>query len=164
MSIQDWGALGELVSAIAIIVTLVYLSIQVKYARIAASDASRVNRLAGIHNIELQYVNDPSFRELWSKVSGPGLSKIYEDIANELEISQDEAMRVISYGSNWIWLHWAQFRSIKTAEDESELKNIINAWYSEGPMRALIEHHMYRSFYDQEFMSFIDENISKHDD
>ncbi|PCI74316.1 MAG: hypothetical protein COB20_15310 [SAR86 cluster bacterium] len=137
MSIQDWGAIGESVSAIAIIVTLVYLSIQVKYARIAASNASRGDRVAGIHNIELQFMSDPEFRTLWAKLAGPGLSKIHEDVASEWDLSIDETLKIISYGASWVWLHWAQFRPIKTPEDEAELKNIISVWYGEGPMRTI---------------------------
>jgi hypothetical protein len=123
--------------------------------------ASRGNRVAGIHNIELQFMSDPEFRALWSKLSTPELSKMYLEIAEELGISKDETMKVVSYGSNWLWLHWGQFRSIKSPEDGAELKNIISAWYSDGPMRTLIDHQSFRLYFDQEFIKFIDNNIGK---
>ena len=51
MTIQDWGAIGEFISAIAILVTLIYLAVQIKYAQMSATDESRANRVAGIHHI-----------------------------------------------------------------------------------------------------------------
>lgn len=35
MTIQDWGAMGEVVGAIAVVVTLAYLATQIRQARIA---------------------------------------------------------------------------------------------------------------------------------
>lgn len=41
MSIQDWGAIGEILGAAAILVTLIYLANQIKYARLTAMDTNR---------------------------------------------------------------------------------------------------------------------------
>jgi uncharacterized membrane protein YccF (DUF307 family) len=41
MTIQEWGAVGELISAIAILITLVYLAVQIKQARFATIDQNR---------------------------------------------------------------------------------------------------------------------------
>jgi hypothetical protein len=48
MTVQDWGAIGELVVAIATIATLAYLAIQIRYTRLQASDVSRQARASGV--------------------------------------------------------------------------------------------------------------------
>ena len=163
MSVQDWGAIGELVSAIAIIVTLVYLAVQVKYARIAATDASRANRVEGIHAINSLHLSDSFYRSTWNKASGPGIRKVWQDIGDHLDLSEEEASVLMFGGSNWVFLHWAQFRSIKTPEDEAELRNIVRMWYSENPMRTLIDNEGFRAFFDKDILDFIDANIEENE-
>ena len=53
MTIQDWGAIGELLSAVAVVVTLGYLATQIRYARLTASDASRQARASGVREMEM---------------------------------------------------------------------------------------------------------------
>ena len=43
MSLQDWGSIGEFVAAIATLLTLVYLSLQVRANTLAAQTESRLN-------------------------------------------------------------------------------------------------------------------------
>jgi heme/copper-type cytochrome/quinol oxidase subunit 2 len=159
MTIQDWGAIGELISAVAIFITLIYLAVQVKYARISATDASRANRVTGIHQISAKFIVNPEMRQAWLKAAGPGQTQLYEEMSAELGITFDEAAVVSTTGADWAWLHWAQFRSVKTLEDEAELRNIIAVWYSENPMKALMSHHSFRSHFDGAFLEFVDEIV-----
>ncbi len=41
MSVQDWGAIGELISAIAVLITLVYLTKQIRHGNRSAENDSR---------------------------------------------------------------------------------------------------------------------------
>ena len=41
VSIQDWGALGEIVGALAVIGTLGYLAVQTKQTRVAAEQTAK---------------------------------------------------------------------------------------------------------------------------
>ena len=59
--VVNWGSIGELVGAIAVVVTLGYLAIQIRYARMMASDASRQSRADGV--LEMQIA---SLSTVWS--------------------------------------------------------------------------------------------------
>ena len=64
MSIQDLGALGELVAAIATIVTLLYLALQIRRntkAQIAATEFSSDERN---QQYMLAFMQDPAIAEL----------------------------------------------------------------------------------------------------
>ncbi len=159
MTVQDWGAIGELASAVAIIVTLIYLAVQVKYARVAASDASRANRRAGIHEINSVTITNPEILQAWIKSAGPELTGIYTECAEELNITIEESVTLFVVVADWMFLHWAQFRSMKTPEDEAELKNIVSSWYSINPMKTFVTNDQFRSFFDTDFLEFMDESV-----
>ena len=160
MTIQDWGAIGVLIGAVAILVTLIYLAVQIKYARISATDQTRANRVAGIHMVNNRISENQELQRAWIKSAGPAYTKIYEDLSVELGLSIYEAILVGTSGCDWIWLHWAQFRSVKTKEDEAELRNIILAWYGENPMKAIIESPAFRGYFDGDFLEFVDEILA----
>ena len=127
MSIQDWGAIGELLSAAAIFVTLIYLATQIKYARLTAMDINRTNRVVGIRDL------------------------------NGVIATNADARAVCA---NWGYTHWAQYRSLKSSEDEEELKNIVKVWYSENPMSTLLSHDNFRAFFEADFVSWLDEIVA----
>lgn len=160
MTIQDWGAIGELIGAVAILFTLIYLAVQVKYARTSVTDTNRANRVTGIHEVDTRIFDSAELRQAWLKASGPGKRELYEQLSSELGITIDEAILVSTQGGSWAWLHWAQFRSVKTAEDEAELRNIIAVWYGENPMKALMSNPSFRSFFDSRFLEFVDDILA----
>ena len=43
------GAIGEILGAIAVVATLFYLAVQIRYARIATVDRNRESRVNGIY-------------------------------------------------------------------------------------------------------------------
>ena len=51
MTIQELGSLGELVGAVAVLVTLVYLSIQTRQSRIAAQETAKFAELQATHSL-----------------------------------------------------------------------------------------------------------------
>jgi len=56
MSFQDLGSLGEVVGAIAVLATLVYLAIQTRETRIAAEETAKFAGLRATHSIVNLYV------------------------------------------------------------------------------------------------------------
>ena len=55
MSLQDVGSIGELVAAIATVITLVYLSIQVRHNSRALDRSNDFAQAGSIHDITLLY-------------------------------------------------------------------------------------------------------------
>ena len=156
MNWEAVGAIGEIVGAIAVIATLAYLATQIRYARLAASDSSRQHRAQGIMDMELTYLNNSEFRAAWDKGEGAEAERITRDIAKELNLSIEEARLVVRGASGWAWLHWAQFRSIKTEADTLELENIVREFYGAPPMSVVwTKHPWFAERFDDGFVSWV---------
>jgi hypothetical protein len=160
VTIQDWGAVGEIVGAVAILVTLIYLATQVKYARLTTTDFNRNSRVEGIRQINGALIQNDNARVAWFKSVGPMNHQLNSEIADTLDLSFDDAVLVVLQGTNWCFTHWAQYRSLKNPEDTKELQNIIQAFYSENPMKALIVHPLFQGYFDSEFIEWVDQILS----
>ena len=78
VTIQGWGAIGEVVGAVAVVATLAYLATQIRYARLAASDTSRENRAQGVRDMMITTINNPAFRDAWRKADTGSSSPMAE--------------------------------------------------------------------------------------
>ena len=161
MNIQDLGALGEIVGAIAIVVTLAYLAVQIRYAKIAVTDQSRQNRAAALREINGRLVDNSELRQVFDKVASAEWQSMLNDLASTWKVALDEASLIFWSQNDYIWTHWAQYYSQKTKDDERELENIISTWYSAPPMKDIIEHETVRLFYEPEFVDWIDSVTAK---
>ena len=78
MSIQDLGSIGELISAVAVLATLIYLSIQTKQTRKAAEQTAYFSQLqANVSTVDLYsrwrtYLQDPGLLEIIGKANRGG--------------------------------------------------------------------------------------------
>ena len=160
---MDWdavGAVGEILGAFAVFVTLIYLANQIRYARLTAMDANRFHRVDAIRDLNGKLTTNGEVRAAWNKAIGPAFRQLHTDIADSLDLSFDEASLVVNQGASWGFTHWAQWRSLKSSADEKELMNIVRAWYGENPMKALIGHPLFRAYYDEEFVHWLDETLA----
>ena len=73
MNWEAIGAIGEIVGALAVGLTLAFLAIQVRHAKEAAADTNRLERSQGVRDIMLATSVDSDFREIVSK--GLGLTE-----------------------------------------------------------------------------------------
>ena len=70
MSIQDWGAIGELVGGIAIIVSLLYVGLQVKHGTNATRAATNQSFAAQFSELILR-ITKPELRDIfWRGITG----------------------------------------------------------------------------------------------
>lgn len=89
---MNWAAIsaiGQLAGAIAVVVTVGYLAVQIRLARLAASDANRLQRGVGVREMIFNVLNNEQLRRATDK------SERYDDtirlVAQHLELSDDEA-------------------------------------------------------------------------
>ena len=161
MTIQDWGAIGEVVGSIAVVVTLGYLATQIRYARLAASDASRQARSSGVIAMQQMEISNADYRKAWAKAdtdSGPR----HEELAERLGVTADEANLVWAGCCAWTYLHWAQFRAMKTEEDHIELESLVSAFYSRTPMVVVWNHDpLLKAMVDPDFVTWVDSVLEK---
>ena len=154
------SAISETVGVIAIVISLLYIAFQVRFARLTAADTSRTARSIGVRENVLAMVNNSELRENWMKSSG--LKSVYEMIGTEMNVSADGAIQIDNMCQCWMWLHWGQYKSIKTPADLKELENIVSVFYSVPPMLNCWRKSPYGSkIFDEDFVRFVEGAISK---
>ena len=99
MSIQDLGNIGEFISAIAVVISLIYLAIQVKSGRIALEDAQVRERL------NQEFASNEYFNQLRNLVaSDEQLASIeIRGIANLSSLDEVERRRFDELMLGWVW-------------------------------------------------------------
>ena len=161
MTIQDWGAVGEIVGALAVVVTLAYLATQIRYARVAANDASRQGRADGVREILVATMTDPELRRVWMKAD-PSADARMERLSGKMGLTKDEAYLAWHVCCAWTFVHWAQYRSMKSTEDEQELENLVSSFYSIPPMAPIWEtDELLKALLDPGFVAWVDDVLAK---
>jgi hypothetical protein len=79
MSISDLGSIANLLSAVAVLATLVYLAIQVKQANLLARAQARQHMVAQANDELYTWMNDPALRACFTKdeLSGDEQAKMH---------------------------------------------------------------------------------------
>jgi hypothetical protein len=160
VTVQELGSLGELIAALATVATLVYLATQIRYARLAASDASRQARAESVREMQLVSLNNREFREAWNKAD-PGAAARMKTLSDRLGVSVGEAELIWHGCCAWTFIHWSQFRSMKTADDQTELENLVREFYSIPPMVVVWKHDPpIKALLDPGFVAWVDKTIA----
>ncbi len=153
------SAIGQVISGVAVAMTLIYLTAQVRYAKIAASDANRLARSNGVVNFFLTAAHNPEFRRVGLNIGTH--RKFIEEVARRLEITIDEATQINCSAHYWFWLHWGQWSTTTEARDRAELKNMVQKFYTKPHIRIIWEAN--RSRLDASFTKFVDDAIAEVD-
>jgi hypothetical protein len=162
--LMNWNAISaisEAVGVVAIVISLLYLAFQIRFARLAAADTTRTARAIGVREIDLTMVNSLELRENWLKSSN--LTPVYEELGSQLKLTVEETLQVDTLCQCWMRLHWGQHKSITTPEDLKDLEGLVSVFYSAPPMLQCWQNGPYgKNIFDADFVRFIDEAISKH--
>ncbi|MEC7766452.1 MAG: hypothetical protein VYA28_07715 [Pseudomonadota bacterium] len=160
MNWEAIGALGEIVGALAVVLTLAYLAIQVRHAKEAAADTNRLERSKGVRDMMLASAADSGLRENLTK--GLQLSDYYNEIASNLNMSSDEAASFDWAMLYWFWLHWGQYASTTKESDVEELRNVISGFYRNPGVRVCWEKSPWaRPVLEKDFVNFVDEILAQ---
>ena len=160
MNWEAIGALGEIVGALAVVLTLAYLAIQVRHAKEAAADTNRLERSKGVRDMMLASAADNGRRENLTK--GLQLSDYYNEIASNLNMSSDEAASFDWAMLYWFWLHWGQYASTTKESDVEELRNVISGFYRNPGVRVCWEKSPWaRPVLEKDFVNFVDEILAQ---
>ncbi len=65
MSIQEWGAIGEVIGGIAVVVTLIYLSIQLKQSNVTTHRNMYAQAAVAISDFWLNLAREPELHQLY---------------------------------------------------------------------------------------------------
>lgn len=151
-------ALGQIISTVAVVLTLVYLTNQIQQAETASTDANRLARSSGVAEFFLAAAHDPEFRRLQERAAGDTVrAHFIREVRRRLELSEDEATQLAAGAQYWFWLHWGQWRSSMDEGDRRELQNMIERFYALPHIRVVWEAH--RDWMDPAFAEFVDEAL-----
>lgn len=153
------SAIGQLLSGLGVALTLVYLTLQVRHAEIAASDANRLARTNGVVNFFLASAHDPDFRQTSLRMRKK--TALIDEIGRRLEITQEEATHLESVALYWFWLHWGQWNTTNEAKDLIEIKNMVRRFYTQPHIRLMWEAHI--GWMDPLFEDFVNEVLAEAD-
>ena len=161
---MNWDALGaiaEIVGALAVVLTLVYLAFQVRYARTATLDQNRLTRSTAIRDIILATANNDDLRA--SQMKNWGLEQYYESLAEELGTTSTEASRNEWANAAYFWMYWGQWNTTHDPKDLRELEHIISKIYSIPGVRHTWDMSpLGKVLMDEHFVEFVDGVLAKH--
>jgi hypothetical protein len=162
MNWEAIGAVGETLSAILVLVTLVYLATQVRYAKNAAADANRLASARGVCEYQLAVATNDVL--IQSITVANGYESWYQKLSEVLGITVEEAMRAEAVSLYWIWLHWGQYCSTNNKEDLAELGKTIGKFYNGSrAIKYTWENGPFaKPLLNKKFAEFVDSHMQKH--
>ena len=153
------GAIGEILGAAAVVSTLVYLAIQVRYAKDASADVNRLSRAAGVRETIALTLGDSQLVNAW--ITAQGSQSHYERLTRSFGLDDiEDGFHVEQLCQSWWWLHWGQWASITTDRDMDELRHLISEFYSQPPMSLAWNESQNVVLLEPAFREFVDEAIS----
>ena len=145
MTIQDWGAIGEILGAIATIITLIYLATQLRHNTRALQATGMDSTIQAANDIRTNLFLDPEITRIYRS----GLENI--DSLNDIE---RERFRLIMTNALWaIWNTYTQSQLGGRQSWESQ-KNIARRFLSEPGGTWF--WNTYKSEFDADFQAEID--------
>ena len=161
ITLQQLLYVSEMAATVAVIATLAYLAVQVRYARLASADVNRHYRAEGVTQMALAYATNPGLGKLWAKAQ-PEANSTYQAIAEDLGVSVDEAIQIDYVSVYWMWLHWGQYASINTPVDLAELQHLVSEFYSVPPVSVSWQRSRYhKNLLDRRFVRFVDHAVER---
>ena len=149
MTLQDWGALGELVGGVAIIVSLIYVGLQVKQGTRASRAATSQSFSAQYADLILQLTR-ADFRDIFWRGIG-GLQNLRES----------EVAAFMAFLASWIRTFESFYFQKKEGSFDTELFDswmvqTLDFFVKEGPSEywALRKHQ-----FSTDFVEYFDEQL-----
>ncbi len=157
MSIQDLGAIGEFISSVVIVVTLVVLIHEVRGSKQATLRANVLERQRKRDDLQRSQVESPDLGNMWVKANQHlGLSQT--EPAAEFGLEPDQYHRLsLHFGRTLLQLHDAYMSDLPKEEREdveSQLRFLLSQpafskWY-ETIGRSVFSRSSYRrGFFDR---------------
>ena len=154
MNWEAIGATGEILGALAVVLTLIYLAVQVRHARDATMDQNRLTRSTAVREIVLASCADDEFRH--GQICQWGLEEYYEKLAQELGITSVEASRREWGDSYYFWMYWGQWAATNDPNDLEELRHIIKSLFVHGTRRTWDSSPLGKAICEERFVRFVD--------
>ena len=162
---MNWDAIaavGEILGASAVVLTLGYLAVQVRDAKRATSDQNRLSRATAVREMALAVCSDDQLR--WSQMQNWGLEDHYQALGAKTGVTAIEASRVDWANGYYFWMYWGQFASTHGTKDRDEIANVLRGLLTLPGMRTTWETSpLARPLLEPDFVAFVDEILEQLD-
>ena len=160
MQLENLYFVSQILASLAVMASLIYLATQIRFAKLAAADFSRLTRVTGVRENLRETANNAELRKNWLKSTG--LAPAYESLGSSLGVDADAAIQIDFMCQSWMWLHWGHYSSITKQSDLDELGHTIGMFYSAPPMSTCWAESPYpKALLTMAFIQFIDDAIAK---
>ena len=161
---MNWEALAtiaELIGAVGVIASLIYVARQVKSSQSTAADTNRLTRSGRIAEMIHTFAADDALRN--SVIKSYRLEDDYKKMAAALDISFDDAARTDFVNAYWFWVHWGQYCSTTDSDDIEELKKSIGA-YADMPAinYSWANSVLGKRILDSRYVKFAERTLGEH--
>ena len=154
------GAVGDILGALAVVFTLIYVAAQVKHAKNSMADQNRLERTRGVKDMVALVCANDELR--YDQIRNWGLEAYYEALGEKEGISAERASGVDWANSYYFWMYWGQYSSTTGVEDLVELENVIGGLLElPGVKYSWETSPMNRPLLAPKFVRFIDEILEK---
>jgi hypothetical protein len=155
MNWEAIGAISETLGVVAIVITLIYVAVQVRHAKESTADQNRLERSRAVREMAVLVCENPELR--YDQIRNWGLEKYYEDLGAEEGMTPERASGVDWANSYYFWMYWGQYSSTTQNEDLEELKHVIGALLDLPGMRKTWETSpMTKPELEPRFVEFVD--------
>ena len=137
MNWEAIGAIGEILGAAAVVLTLGYLAIQVRHAKNATADQNRLERARGVREMALAMISNPEVAH--DQIESFGWEEYYEDLGKAAGITPERALSVDWANAYYFWMYWGQYASTTNKDDLAELAHVIDGLLDTPGMRKTWE-------------------------
>ena len=151
------GATGEWAGALAVVITLVYLSIQIRQAKEATRQATEQRRGEAAQRQLQLIVENPKFAELLTRNSGHALHN--DEMAAHWGCSRAEALQLVMFYSAW-GSAWEEYYLSESRDPKrwATVERRIVGQLSTEPGRSFWNN--LNQLYSPEFVSRVDDLLA----
>ncbi len=156
------ATVAEVVAAIGVIASLIYVARQVRSSQETAADTNRLARASGVREVMLANATNDKLRN--SVMKAYGTAPYYKEMARVLDVTIDDAARTDYQNCYLCWLHWGQFASTTDPQDLQELKNIMRTYLIPALKYSWDNSPWAKPSLDPKFVTFVDAVLAEPSD
>jgi hypothetical protein len=158
MEIQDLGAIGEFVSSVAIVITLIFLALETRRSRTATQQSNRQarQRIRTDHSLGIAF--NPEFAEVFATAIGESTDPTgILSISNDLGLSTVQGLQMYSFSISFMRYLEDQFFSDLPETDRFALEGQVKVVTGNHYMTKLWERA--KGDFHPRFQEYLDARI-----
>ena len=129
LSIQDWGAIGEILGALGVVFSLLYLAGQLRSNAVASAVEAKLATTRFLTEFNRDFINDPDLYDLWDRGATDADS-----------LDRSEFIRFSNLNLNAFWSfsagHFQKRVGRLDNKEFFEMESIMQFWVSRPGIRS----------------------------